>query len=208
MFLNTFIVLAKKAKLEESQILDLLYEKLSDEFKNLLVTKKKQTNLGDLIKKLCSMDASIKIINQQKRPAPNTVNTHATKPTSQQTSRFAPQSTRFATAALTTTVTTSSTIPTSLPSTAMGTHAGPMDVSSVRRGPLTTEEKERWNKLGLCRYCGQPGHIARDHNDSNTLLAKRCAAGIYEMTMTPSNTIALSENTPSSSTVALGDLLD
>ena len=62
-FLNTFLVLSKKAKLEEPQILDLLYKKLSDEFKNLLITKKKQSNLNDLIKKLCSMDASMKIIN-------------------------------------------------------------------------------------------------------------------------------------------------
>ena len=62
-FLNTFLVLAKKAKIDEQQTLNLLYEKLSNEFKNLLVTKKKQTNLNDLIKKLRSMDASMKIIN-------------------------------------------------------------------------------------------------------------------------------------------------
>ena len=83
MFLNTFSVLVKKAKLDDSHTLDLLYEKLSDEFKNLLVTKKKQTNLDDLIKKLCSMDASIKIINQQKQST-STVNTHAAKPTTYQ----------------------------------------------------------------------------------------------------------------------------
>ena len=64
------------------------------------------------------------------------------------------------------------------------------------------EEKEQRNKLGLCQYCGQPGHIAIDYKDPNTLLAKRRAAGIHEMTM------ALSENTPSPSTVALRDLLD
>ena len=199
-FLNTFFVLAKKAKLDDSQTLDLLYEKLSDEFKNLLVTKKKQTNLTDLIKKLHSIDASLKIINQRKRPTSSTVNT--LKPTSQSATRFVPQNTRFAAAAPTTTITMSSTLPTSLPSTATGTHAGPMDVSSVRQGPLTPEEKERRNKLGLCWYCGQPGHIVMDHKDPNTLLAKRRAAGIHEMTM------ELSENTPSPSTVALEDLLD
>ena len=213
MFLNTFLVLAKKAKLDNSQTLDLLYEKLSDEFKNLLVTKKKQTNLVDLIKKLCNMDSSIKIINQQKRSTSNTVNTATKSSAYQQTTRFVRQPTRFAPvapAAITTTT-----------STATGTYAGPMDVSSVRRGLLSAEEKERWNKLGLCRYCGQPSHIARDHKDSNTLLAKRHAAGIHEMTIAPSNTMTLSsnatapsntiamlENTPSSSTVALGDLLD
>ena len=212
-FLNTFLVLAKKAKLDDSHTLDLLYERLSDEFKNLLVTKKKQTNLDDLIKKLRSMDASMKIISQRKKPTSSPVNTHAAKPTTyQQTTRFVPQPTRLAAAAPTTTVTTSL----SLSSTATGTHAGPMDVSSAgKRGPLTTEEKERRNKLGLCQYCGQPGHIALDHRDHNTLQAKRRAAGIHKMTMAllsntiaPSNTIAKSENTLSPSTVALGDLLN
>ena len=212
-FLNTFLVLAKKAKLDDSQTLDLLYEKLSDEFKNLLVTKKKQTNLADLIKKLRSMDSSMKIINQQKR-ATSAVNT---KPTYQQTTRFVSQTTRFAPATPTTTITTtSSTLPTLLPSTATGTHSRLMDVSlASKRRPLSAEKKEQKNKLGLCRYCGQPSHIAMDHRDPNTLQAKHRAAGIHEMTMAlssniiaPSSTIAKSENTPSPSTVALGDLLD
>ena len=77
-----------------------------------------------------------------------------------------------------------------------------MDLSSAdKRGPLTAEKKKRQNKLGLCRYCGQPDHIARDHSDSAMLLAKRQAAGIHEMTISP----APSENVSSPSTVALGD---
>ena len=129
-FLNTFLVLAKKAKLDDLHTLDLLYEKLSNKFKNLLVTKKKQTNLADLIKKLRSMNASMKIINQQKRPTPNTINTQATKSTSQQTSRFIPQTTRFAPVAPAAVTTTTRSM---LPFTATGTHAGPMDVSSASR---------------------------------------------------------------------------
>ena len=156
----------------------------------------------------------MKVISQQKRPTPTA---HTPKPTYQQNTRFAPQTTRTLTATVTpttTTTTTSSTrtLPTStLLSTATGTHVGPMDVSSVRRGPLTNEEKERQNKLGLCRYCGQSGHIAMDHNDANTLRAKRHATGIHEMTMALSNTAPsnnTSENTPSPSTVAVRDLLD
>ena len=61
-FHNIFLVLAKKAKFDEQQTLDLLYEKFSDEFKNSLITVEKQTNLNNLIKKLCGIDASIKIV--------------------------------------------------------------------------------------------------------------------------------------------------
>ena len=62
-----------------------------------------------------------------------------------------------------------------------GTHSGPMDASFTgQRGPLAAE-KERRKKLGLCRYCGQPGHIAKDHNDANTLQAKRRAAGLSKL---------------------------
>ena len=199
-FLNNFLVLAKKTKLDDSYTLDFLYKKPSNEFKNFLVTKKKQINLNNLIKKLCSMDASIKIINQQKQSTLSTVNTF--KPAIQQTTRFVQaQPTRFA-AAAPTIVTTSFALSTLLFSTVSGTHAEPTDVSSAgKQGPLTTEKNEQKNKLDLCRYCGQPGHIAIDHKNSNTLLAKHCAAGIHKMTM------VLSENTLSSSIVTLKDYL-
>ena len=209
-FLNTFLVLAKKAKLDDDQTLDLLYEKLSDEFKSLFVTKKRQTNLGNLIKKLRSMDASMKVIGQRKRPVANAANivnnksasTSSSKlsyPTYQQASRLAPA----------TTVSTSRLL-SAVPSTASGTHAGPIDVSAAgKRGPLSEEEKECWNKLGLCRYYGQAGHIARDHSNPSTLLAKRRAARINKMTIasTAPSSIAtpLSENVSSPSTVTLGD---
>ena len=99
-------------------------------------------------------------VNSNSANRANFVNTRLTH---QQTTRFVPQPTRSAPAAPTSITTTTST----LLSTTTGTHAGPMDVSSVRRGPLITKKKERRNKLGLCRYCGQPDHIARDHNDVN-----------------------------------------
>ena len=206
-FLNTFLVLAKKAKLDDSHTLDLLYEKLSDEFINFFITKKKQTNFDNLIKKLCNIDASMKIINQQKRTA-LAVNTP--KLIYQQATIFVLQTTRFASVTLTTTtITTSST----LLFTATGTYARPMDVSSLRQGSLTAEEKEHQSKLSLCRYCGQLGHIAIEHKDLNTLLARRRTAEIHKMTITPLSTMALLsnnilENTPFPSTVALEDLLD
>ena len=147
-----------------------------------------------MIKKLRSMDVSMKIINQRKQPT--STHTVSSKPTHQPTTRFVP-------VAPPTTVTTT----TSLPSTASGTHSGPMDMSFAgKRRPLTAEEKERRNKLGLCRYCGQPGHIAKDHNDVNTLQAKRRAAGLVAagLTANPSELDA-SGKASSSSIVALED---
>ena len=47
------------------------------------------------------------------------------------------------------------------PSTATGTHAGPMDLSSVRR-KLTPEEKALRMREGRCYYCGNLGHLARE----------------------------------------------
>jgi hypothetical protein len=39
----------------------------------------------------------------------------------------------------------------------------PMDLSSSRpRGPLSAAEKDRRIRLGLCLYCGEEGHMARD----------------------------------------------
>ena len=63
-FLNTFLRLSKKAKIDDSQALDMLYEKLSDEFKDRLVTIRKARNLHNLILLLCDMDANIKKISK------------------------------------------------------------------------------------------------------------------------------------------------
>lgn len=46
--------------------------------------------------------------------------------------------------------------------TPVATTPGPSTPATpfVPRGPLTAEEKERRRALGLCNYCGNPGHIA------------------------------------------------
>ena len=64
-FLNTFLRLSKKAKIDDSQALDILYEKLSDEFKNRLVTVRKAENLKNLILLLHNIDANMKKISKQ-----------------------------------------------------------------------------------------------------------------------------------------------
>ena len=50
--------------MEDSQALDTLYEKLSDEFKDWLVTVKKAKNLNNLILLLYNMDANLKKISK------------------------------------------------------------------------------------------------------------------------------------------------
>ncbi len=55
-----------------------------------------------------------------------------------------------------------------------------MDMSNViRQGPIWQEEKNRHNNLGLCRYCGEPGHIAIDNKNPALLATKKLAAGIF-----------------------------
>ena len=211
-FWAEFHRLAQKAGMDSATTLEYLKDRLSNEIKDRLVNiDDTSMDLATFVKVVQRISTKLEILGKNRTNvnsnSANRANFINTKPT-QQITRFVLQPTRFVVAAPTSTTTT--TTSSSLPSTATGTHAGPMDMSSVRRGPRTIEEKERHNKLGLCRYCGQPGHIAIDHKDPNTLLAKRRAAGIHEMTMALSsnNTPSLSENTQSLSTVALGDLLD
>ena len=63
-FLNTFLRLSKKAKIDDSQAVDMLYKKLSDEFKDRLVTVRKTKNLNDPILLLRDIDANMKKISK------------------------------------------------------------------------------------------------------------------------------------------------
>ena len=75
-FLNIFLQLSKKAKIDDSQAVDMLYMKLSNEFKNRLVIVKKIENLNNLILLLCNIDANMKKISKQSqlRVKPNVSN--------------------------------------------------------------------------------------------------------------------------------------
>ena len=65
LFLNTFLQLSKKDKIDDSQALDMLYYKLSNKFKARLVIIKKAENLNNLILLLHNMDANIKKISKK-----------------------------------------------------------------------------------------------------------------------------------------------
>ena len=55
-----------------------------------------------------------------------------------------------------------------------------MDMSNViRQGPISQEEKDRYNNLGLCHYYGKPGHIAIDHRKPALLATKKQTAGAF-----------------------------
>ena len=166
MFLNTFLQLFKKAKINDSQALDMLYKKLSNEFKDQLVTIRKVENFNNLILLLCDMNANMKKISKQSqlRVKPNASNFPATKPPF--------KSYNSASIKLSTAVGVA--IVFSVPITTTGTHFGPIDISNViKQGPISQEEKDRRNSLGLCCYCGKPGYIAINHRNPVLLATKR-----------------------------------
>ena len=170
--MNTFLQLSKKAKIDDSQVLDMLYEKLSNEFKNRLVTVKKAENLNDLILLLCNMDANLKKISKQfqLRVKPNVSNFPATK-LSFKSYNSAPTKPSIAVGVA---------VVSPAPSTATGTHSSPMDMFNViRRGPILQKENDRCKNLDLYRYCGKPRHIAIDHKNPALVATKRQAAGAF-----------------------------
>ena len=172
MFLNIFLQLSKRAKIDDCQVLDMLNEKWSDEFKDRLVTVKKAENLNDLILLLRDMDANMKKISKQSqlRVKPNASNFPTIKPSFKSyNSAF----TKFCTAVRVAVVS-------SAPSTTTGTHLDPIDVSNViKQRPILQKEKDRCNNLGLYHYYGEPGHIAIDHRNPALLNTKKKAAGAF-----------------------------
>ena len=169
MFLNTFLQLSKKAKIDNSQELDMLYEKLSDEFKDRLVTVKKAENLNDLILSLCNIDANMKKISKQSqlRIKSNASNVPTIKPPFKSYNSPPTKPSTFVGVVVVFYV----------PSIATGTNLGLMDVSNVIRQELISkEEKDRCNNFGLCHYCGEPGRIAINYKNPILLSTKRKTA--------------------------------
>ena len=175
-FLNTFLRLQNKAQISDEQALDQLYEKLSDENKAQLVPFPRKRDLPSLVQFLQEMDSNQKIFAKSSYRGKDVTIASASATKS---SCKAPNSVPVKPS---TSVGVTVTAPAL--STATGTHSGPMDVSTaVRRGPISQEEKDRRNRLGLCRYCGEPGHIAIDHKNPTLLASKRQAAGVTNHSM-------------------------
>lgn len=188
-FWAEFHRLSKTAGMNDETTLEYLKDRLSTEIKSQLINVDDTgMDLTTFVKKVQNISTNLDIFGGKSNTncTNQTFNTNGSKQWYKQTSS-AP-----------TVPTITSTV--SSPSTrATGTHAGPMDLSFAgRRGLLTPKEKDRRNRLNLCRYCGQAGHIAKDHHDSIVLQAKRRAAGIHELAIS-------SLNVSSPSIVAPGD---
>ena len=172
LFLNIFLQLSKKSKINDSQTLDILYKKLSNELKNRLVTIKKVENLNNRILLFHDIDATMKKINKQSqlRVKPNASNFPAIKlPFKSYNS--APTKFSIAIGVI---------VVFPVPSTAIRTHPGFMDLSNIiRQGLILQEENDRCNNLGLSHYCSKPGHIAIDHRNPALLATKKQATDIF-----------------------------
>lgn len=155
MFLNTFLRISKKAKIDNFQVLDILYKKLSDKFKNQLVTVKKVENLNNLILLLRNIDANIKKISKQSqlRAKPNASNFSTIKPP------FKSYNSAFTKLSIAIRVVVTSPVL----SITTRTYPSPMDMSNViKKRLILQEEKDRCNSLGLYYYSDKSKHIAID----------------------------------------------
>lgn len=71
---------------------------------------------------------------------------------------------------------------------AISTHSRPINMLFADKPRLlTAKKKKRQNKLDLCKYCGQPSYIAKSHNNTKTLQAKRRAADLMAANLTVSS---------------------
>ena len=163
--------LFKKAKIDDFQVLDLLYKKLSNEFKDRLVIVKKAENLNNLILLFCDIDANMKKINKQSQlhVKLNTSNFSAIKPPFKSYNSVpikAPTSVKVA------------VFP--IPSTATRSYPGLIDLSNmIKQGLILQEKKDRHNSLGFCHYCGKPQYIAMDHRNSTLLVTRKQATSTF-----------------------------
>lgn len=128
----------------ESAKLSALRRGLSTELMTDMITMREVPRTVDELVEICQLlDNRRRAVQERLRPRAN----YST------TTRAIP--------ATTTTRTTTAPVLSRTATTATGTQAGPMDLSSSRR-KLTLEERQRRMTEGRCLYCGGLGHMARD----------------------------------------------
>lgn len=172
MFLNTFLLLSKKAKINNFQVLDILYKKLSNEFKDWLVIIRKVKNFNNLILLFCNINISIKKTNKHSHLHinPNISNVPTIKPLFKS---YNPASTKPSTVVEVAVVFSVFSITTE-------TYLGSLDIfNMIKQGLILQKEKDRCNNLGLCHYFGKSGYIDIDYKIFILLIIKKKAASIF-----------------------------
>lgn len=121
---------------------DMFYEGLKESVKDVLVNVKRSHVFDIFVEQCTEIDNRLHAREVEKRAANKS--SHTGKPTPK------PQARAPAPA------TTSAPAPTVAPA---ASGVVPMEIDAVRRGPLSSAEKERRRKEGLCLYCGQGQHL-------------------------------------------------
>lgn len=149
--------------------MDILYKKLSNEFKDQLITIWKKENLNDLILSLSNMDTNIKKTSKQFQLC---VNFNAS---SILAIKLPFKSYNLVPTKPFTSIRVAVVFP--VLSTTTKTYPSPMNMSDViSYGPILQKEKDRCNNVSLCHYCRELRHIAIDNRNSALLASKKQAA--------------------------------
>ena len=154
-YLTEFMRHASETGYNDEATKQILKEGLSSEMKTLLVSITDEPDrLQDLITLLQRMDIRMRanIASHAKLPysRPWEPKYTSKKTPASSTSSWSPSPVY--------TPSPASVVSSIGPSDSASNDGSAMDLSQARRGPLSPEEKERLDKLGLCRYCKKPGH--------------------------------------------------
>ena len=142
-FYTKFQTLADRCEAPSDQLAAMLPGKINNTMKQLLMTV---VPIPEEYYELCTLLQTL--WSQSKMYGPNRSQT-----------RLLPTTSRSRPVQATGSIKPTATV--SFPSTSSGIHSGPMDLSAGSH-KLSTEEKTRRHRLGLCHYCGEPGHYTKD----------------------------------------------
>lgn len=168
-YISNFIDLAQHVDYSETTKRDTLYEHFKPELKDLLVSIRglKQLPFDEYCQEVIAADNDLHRRKRERQEERQNSNKPAKSSSSSSSS--APR-------------TQTVPVPASRPSPAVVLPAGePMEIDATKTGsrpraPLTQDEKDRRRRDGLCSYCGQGKHFARDCPNMSADAKKRFQA--------------------------------
>ena len=174
-YIAEFMQYARDTEWDDATLRNMFERGLSEEIRDRLITVDTPKDYVEFITYIRVLDSKIQQHERHKRkhqtrtPTARAPSASTTTPTMTETSRST--------------------------TTATGTQAGPMDLSANRK-KLTREEIKRRMDLGLCRYCGEPGHFVSGcpKAPARNLQANGIHLSAPTMTSQNSNTPSGSEN--------------